>query len=595
MKKKISKIKKNLSNIKKNYISSIDEQVVKHNQFKKIDNIMDKFNTIMKEIDPNVYIVKYNSEKKNLERCKIYLVDCQIFKPQGEQLSNLLEGELRIDKTNYQYIGSDINLANLSKEESLKIIDLKTSLLFLEQGIQFQKDEDKNLLTLSQSIPGAKAYFIGGSLENYNVVFEGMNIVEDSKKFNLTSFPKNFPINNRGLTGCLSFINMNINNLDIKSNNSNCEDSINFINVNGKIDSLTAINSFSDALDVDFSKLKFNNINIKSARNDCADFSSGDYELGILKLELCGDKGLSVGEKSLINLDKVYVNKANMGLAVKDSSIVKLNSAILSNIQICVAAYKKKQEYEGGLIKIENMNCDKYYKKAEIDDFSKITSDGLVLNNNSFGKTYNPSKLKVSNIKAVEIFKNSTKDHEVFNKDKTFNAIVEVSAGMREKWEVSKLNGSLVREFYMGVPRTIDLSPYPVNYGMIPRTVLPISRGGDGDPLDVIILGEPLAQGEFVKLKAIGILKMNDNGDKDDKIIAVKEDGKFYKFNNIDHLNSEYPQLLNNIKYWFEMYKGKNVVKFKNYGSSKEANDLINTSSNFYKRFGLRERVKIEF
>ena len=123
-------------------------------------------------------------------------------------------------------------------------------------------------------------------------------------------------------------------------------------------------------------------------------FSSGDYELGILKLELCGDKGLSVGEKSLINLDKVYVNKANMGLAVKDSSIVKLNSAILSNIQICVAAYKKKQEYEGGLIKIENMNCDKYYKKAEIDDFSKITSDGLVLNNNSFGKTYNPQNLK---------------------------------------------------------------------------------------------------------------------------------------------------------------------------------------------------------
>ena len=99
---------------------------------------------------------------------------------------------MRIDKTNYQYIGSDINLANLNKEESLKIIDLKTSLLFLEQGIQFQKDEDKNLLTLSQSIPWAKAYFIGGSLENYNIVFDVMNIVEDSKKFNLTSFPKIF-------------------------------------------------------------------------------------------------------------------------------------------------------------------------------------------------------------------------------------------------------------------------------------------------------------------------------------------------------------------------------------------------------------------
>ena len=186
-----------------------------------------------------------------------------------------------------------------------------------------------------------------------------------------------------------------------------------------------------------------------------------------------------------------------------------MNSAILSNIQICVAAYKKKQEYEGGLIKMKNMTCDKYYKKAEIDDFSKITSEGLVLNNNSFGKTYNLSKFKVSNIKGEEIFKKLIKDHEVFNKDKTFNAIVEVSAGMREKWEVSKLNGSLVENFIWGSENN-SLSPYPVNYGMMPGTVLPISRGGDGDPLDVIILGEPLSQGEFVKVKAIGILKMND-------------------------------------------------------------------------------------
>ena len=84
-----------------------------------------------------------------------------------------------------------ISILPISIRGSLEIIDLKP-LLFLEQGIQFQKDEDKNLLTLSQGIPGAKAYFIGGSLENYNVVFEGMNIVEDSKKFNLISFPKIF-------------------------------------------------------------------------------------------------------------------------------------------------------------------------------------------------------------------------------------------------------------------------------------------------------------------------------------------------------------------------------------------------------------------
>ena len=50
---------------------------------------------------------------------------------------------------------------------------------------------------------------------------------------------------------------------------------------------------------------------------------------------------------------------------------------------------------------------------------------------------------------------------------------------------------------------------------------------------------------------------MNDNGDKDDKIIAVKEDGKFYKFNNIDHLNSEYPQLLNKLNIGLKCIKEK--------------------------------------
>ena len=161
---------------------------------------------------------------------------------------------------------------------------------------------------------------------------------------------------------------------------------------------------------------------------------------------------------------------------------------------------------------------------------------------------------------------------------------------MKEKWEVSKLSGALVREFYMGTPREINYSPYPVNYGMIPRTVLPISRGGDGDPLDVFILGKPLSQGNVVKVKAIGILKMNDTGSKDDKIIAVTEKSKFYKFNNIEHLNSEYPNLVKEVKNWFENYKGKNIVEFINFGSSKEANELIKISSKYYKRFGLKER-----
>jgi inorganic pyrophosphatase len=48
--------------------------------------------------------------------------------------------------------------------------------------------------------------------------------------------------------------------------------------------------------------------------------------------------------------------------------------------------------------------------------------------------------------------------------------------------------------------------------------------------------------------------------------------------------------MLNKIKDWFETYKGKNVVKFKNFGSVGDANKLIKYTNNYYKKNGLKPR-----
>ena len=62
-----------------------------------------------------------------------------------------------------------------------------------------------------------------------------------------------------------------------------------------------------------------------------------------------------------------------MGIASKDSSIVKLNFAYLKNLKTCVSAYNKKQEFNGGFIKINNsMDCTNYNKEADIDVHSKM-------------------------------------------------------------------------------------------------------------------------------------------------------------------------------------------------------------------------------
>ena len=64
--------------------------------------------------------------------------------------------------------------------------------------------------------------------------------------------PRNYPIDAKGLTGCLSLINVEAKDLKILASNANCEDAVNIINSKGNIKKVSINNSYSDGLDVDF-------------------------------------------------------------------------------------------------------------------------------------------------------------------------------------------------------------------------------------------------------------------------------------------------------------------------------------------------------
>jgi len=82
---------------------------------------------------------------------------------------------------------------------------------------------------------------------------------------------------------------------------------------------------------------------------------------------------LSVGEKSLLNLNNITAKNGSIGIASKDSSIVYANNIVFKDIETCIAAYNKKQEFNGGFIKINNsMDCSNYIKEVEIDANSKM-------------------------------------------------------------------------------------------------------------------------------------------------------------------------------------------------------------------------------
>lgn len=137
--------------------------------------------------------------------------------------------------------------------------------------------------------------------------------------------------------------------------------------------------------------------------------------------------------------------------------------------------------------------------------------------------------------------------HDVSAGNKTpqfVNSIIEIPKGSRAKYELDKDSGllKLDRVLYSAMY-------YPANYGFIPQTY-----AEDGDPLDILVLSqinfEPLC---LVEAKPIGVMRMLDSGEADDKIIAVAS--KDMSVNHIGDLSDLPDHFILEIKNFFEDYK----------------------------------------
>ncbi|XP_065008854.1 soluble inorganic pyrophosphatase-like isoform X1 [Musa acuminata AAA Group] len=125
-----------------------------------------------------------------------------------------------------------------------------------------------------------------------------------------------------------------------------------------------------------------------------------------------------------------------------------------------------------------------------------------------------------------------------------FNCVVEIARGSKVKYELDKASGLIKvdRVLYSSVV-------YPHNYGFIPRTLCE-----DGDPMDVLVLmQEQVVPGCFLRARAIGLMPMIDQGEKDDKIIAVCADDP--EFRHYKDINDMPPHRLAEIRRFFEDYK----------------------------------------
>ncbi|EKE80939.1 ParB-like protein [Idiomarina xiamenensis] len=137
-------------------------------------------------------------------------------------------------------------------------------------------------------------------------------------------------------------------------------------------------------------------------------------------------------------------------------------------------------------------------------------------------------------------------------------AVVEIPAGSVDKWQLDHDdNDWLSWELQNEQPRKIAYLSYPINYGALPNTLAARADGGDGDPLDVLILGPALPRGSQLSVRIIGRLQMTDNGERDDKYIAVvPSDTVFSELQSVSELQQRWPGITAILQTWFSHYKG---------------------------------------
>lgn len=144
-----------------------------------------------------------------------------------------------------------------------------------------------------------------------------------------------------------------------------------------------------------------------------------------------------------------------------------------------------------------------------------------------------------------------------------FQVVVEIPAGTNKKIEFQKDRREFRAEQIDGADRTVQFLPYPGNYGFIPSTVMEESRGGDGDPLDVLLIAESLPTGTVIEAIPIGTLRLSDRGELDTKIIAVPLDSSLRTFpaSDFQQLLLDYDPARRIIEEWFLYYKGYGVTE----------------------------------
>lgn len=159
-----------------------------------------------------------------------------------------------------------------------------------------------------------------------------------------------------------------------------------------------------------------------------------------------------------------------------------------------------------------------------------------------------------------------------------FISVIEISKGSKKKYELDKETGMLILDRIL-----FTATHYPMNYGFIPRTY-----GDDKDPLDVLVLcSEAIEPMTLVRCYPIGVIRMEDGGLGDEKIIAIPYGDPTY--NGYTDISGLPKHIFEEVRHFFSVYKnleGKDTVVEEVGGAADAVEVIENCIRNYKIQFG---------
>lgn len=176
------------------------------------------------------------------------------------------------------------------------------------------------------------------------LIFTNSNINLHNSYFK--GFGNKIKIKNRDVTAAITFSNstLNLKNCTFEGGYSG-DDLVNIFRSHFFCDEITVSNARSDGFDLDFSKGSIINSSFSKCGNDGIDAGNSNVSIINTNISACSDKGISIGEQSNVQVYKINISDSEIGIGLKDGSILSLKEITPINNHIDLAAYGKKGIY----------------------------------------------------------------------------------------------------------------------------------------------------------------------------------------------------------------------------------------------------------